>query len=49
MIEERLKFEIGLETSNNFDRPDWTPDYKEGFIDGLNRAIEILGEVDDED
>jgi len=38
-IEEAIEFEDGKDLSK-----EWTKDYKEGFVDGLKRALEIIKE-----
>lgn len=42
---ERIDLEIGLTKDMNLDNPLWTPDYREGFIDGLNRVKELIDEL----
>jgi len=47
-VEEAIKFNIGLEEQFKADgvkSAEWTTEYHKGFIDGLDRAIEIQKEV----
>lgn len=39
-----IKGEIPL--SLDVDSPSWTPDYKEGYVDGLKRALELIDELE---
>ena len=40
---ERIQLEVGL--TKDIKNRRWTPVYKEGYIDGLNRAIQLLEEL----
>jgi len=40
---ERIQLEIGL--TKDVKARSWTPVYKEGYIDGLNRVIQLLEEL----
>ena len=42
-ILERIQLEIGL--TKDIVAKKWTMDYKEGYIDGLNRVIQLLEEL----
>lgn len=50
-IESRLNFEIGIqkELMEERDKNIWTPDYCEGYLDGIKRAIELIPEFDSEE
>lgn len=46
IIIDALFFEISITKSTNLDNPHWTDDYREGYIDGLSRAIEKINDED---
>ena len=46
---EELLYTINGEIplSLDVDSPSWTPDYKEGYVDGLKRALELIEELEE--
>lgn len=39
---KRIKNEVTITKESQNIGKNWTPDYKEGFIDGLKRSLELL-------
>jgi hypothetical protein len=39
-----MDFEVCHSNVTNLDNPEWTDDYREGFVDGLKRAKELTDE-----
>lgn len=41
-IQERIKNEVAITEETQNIGGNWTPDYKEGFVDGLKRSLELF-------
>ena len=39
-----ILFQIGYESSKEITLP-WTQDYKDGYVDGLKRSMELINET----